>query len=1018
MRQIILYISLFFLHTASAQTTGKFKLREYTTENGLPSNGIKGLQWDKETGFLWLATEAGIVRFNGISFKTFSKENTGFITAERMQFLIRNYNGTIYAADQLSTTFSITKNKLRLFSKLKPSDNSYSNGLYALSVSEKFFDHKRNYPGTKKFTLVYDKVIPVSDTSMLVINNATVSLQTMHNRNPAVLDLNYGKIRSGFKINNDVYFVNDDNELFSYDPSDQKLIPKTVAITDDAGKPVFSDNTITIWETGMDAPVLINKNQAWILRYNGDKITAGEICDIIPTGVLIQYVQYSEEHKLLFIGTNSKGLMVISQNRVDVVKDKQTSRNSRNAYYSQIELPGGNILTNEGNIIGLNKSITKTLPIKGKFSFNISQSGDSVLWYSQVNEEIKSSCLYSYHFKTGQTKIYKAISAGAIVVRTLADKRNIVVSEFGIGELINDSLHFLHRFTGLKINNEPGDVLELQPGVLLIARRSGLVQFNITTNKIDTVVYEAEFSARSLFRYGDYVFIGTYGKGFYVLKNGRLTSMPVDKNNYLLYTHCFMPDKKGYCWISTNRGLFVAKLDELISYSENKTASVYYHYYGKNDGMDITEMNGGCLPCALALKNGTISFPTMDGLLWVHPEKAYPTLPYSEIFIDGFSVDNKTINIDSLPSMSLDPDPDEIVIQLGISAWYNEENIYLDYQLNDTVNWKKINTANNTLIRLNKLSSGKYVLRIRKLNGFGKNNYTYKTIGFTIATPWYKQWWFYALIVSAVLGMFILFYRVRTKQLKINQARLEKQVAEKTIELQQKNEVLEKSNTINTRLISIISHDIITPLKFLNVAGKNLLEKKSLMTEDLKDETIKEITSTSKELQLLSTNILNWIKYQNENRRLAKEEFNIHEMLKQIFGILNSLANQKNLVLNNAVDPELKIIQFFEPLKILIYNLITNAIHFSEKGDITIDAAETDKKIIISVRDEGVGMTPEQIKNIMADQFIVSSANIDNKKGNGLGYLIIKDLIKMMHAKLSINSEKGKGTTVYVELPK
>ena len=53
------------------------------------------------------------------------------------------------------------------------------------------------------------------------------------------------------------------------------------------------------------------------------------------------------------------------------------------------------------------------------------------------------------------------------------------------------------------------------------------------------------------------------------------------------------------------------------------------------------------------------------------------------------------------------------------------------------------------------------------------------------------------------------------------------------------------------------------------------------------------------------------------------------------------------------------------------------------------------------MRDEGVGMTPDQIKNIMADQFIISSANVDNKKGNGLGYLIIKDLLKMMGAKLN-----------------
>jgi len=64
-----------------------------------------------------------------------------------------------------------------------------------------------------------------------------------------------------------------------------------------------------------------------------------------------------------------------------------------------------------------------------------------------------------------------------------------------------------------------------------------------------------------------------------------------------------------------------------------------------------------------------------------------------------------------------------------------------------------------------------------------------------------------------------------------------------------------------------------------------------------------------------------------------------------------------------------------------------------------------------------VGMTQEQINNILADHFIISSANVDNRRGNGLGYLIIKDLLKIIRGTLSIKSEKGKGTRVTVRIP-
>ena len=186
------------------------------------------------------------------------------------------------------------------------------------------------------------------------------------------------------------------------------------------------------------------------------------------------------------------------------------------------------------------------------------------------------------------------------------------------------------------------------------------------------------------------------------------------------------------------------------------------------------------------------------------------------------------------------------------------------------------------------------------------------------------------------------------------------------------------------------------------------------MPEELQQETISEMANTSQELQLLSTNILNWIKYQNENRRLLKETFNLHELVQQVLGILQSLAKQKKLMIENLVDEKVEVNQFYEPLKILIYNLLTNAIHFTEKGAILVDAVVGDGYITVSVKDEGIGMTPEKIKSLMADQVVISSANVDNKKGHGLGYLIIKDLLKTMGATLHIESKKGEGSKVSI----
>jgi len=1006
--------SLLTISQVLSQTNNNYQVQTYSTDNGMPSNGIKGIQWDEKNGFLWIATEAGVTRFNGLNFKSFTRENTSFIESERMNFLTLNRVGKILAMDQAENVFAVEKSSLTLL-KSKPIDAKPNyDYTYTLSVSDLLYEKKVKEKKGLSFSLLFDKIIPVTDSSCLAIKASQLYFISLNTERK--IELQATKVQSGFKINEDIFIVDDQKNIFHFETGTEKLA--LVSISKEAAS-LWSNNSPVFWTNGMQNPVLISRQAAWSLTYNNEEINTSYISGNIPTGVLLKYVQYSKKRNILFIGTDSKGIIIIKTNLVTPVKNKTKGLIERNAYYSQIELGNGNILTNEGHILGNSTTPTAEIPIKGKFSVTVNMTRDSILWYGQFIEMIpRLHCLHSYNYKTGLTKIYPKVPVNQLVIVRQVNNDFYVTTPSGIGRLSGDTLIYLHKFGVINDQTFIYDFKEIEPGVFGVATCFGLLRFHIKTNQVDTLFKKENYCVRTLWKYKDYLFFGTYGKGFYIYKNGSLKAMPLDKNNYLLYTHCFFKDEQDYLWMSTNRGLFKGRLADIINAFEKNTAQVYYHYFGKNDGMDITEMNGGCAPCALLLKNKNISFPTMDGLLEVNPATAMPSLPDGDIYIDDIIYDNRNWKPDSSAAIKFPASVKEIIINIGLSVWCNKENIYLEYRLNNNEAWQAVNIKDGTEIKLNNLPQGSYELQIRKLNGFGENNYTNKTIAFTIATPWYKQWWFYLLIALSVLGLFILIYRVRITQLKRSQQKLEKQVAEKTLALQQTNEVLEKNNSINTRLISIISHDIITPLKFLNVAGKNLLEKKNIMPEELKDETIQEITNTSKELQLLSTNILNWIKYQNENRRLAKEEFNMHDMVKQIFSILNSMAHQKKLNLVNQVNPEINVTQYFEPLKILIYNLITNAIHFSEKGNIIIDTILTNDKIIVTVQDEGTGMTPEQVKNIMADQFIISSANVDNKKGNGLGYLIIKDLLKMTNAKLSIESEKGKGTKVFVELPK
>jgi signal transduction histidine kinase len=986
----------------------------YTTENGLPSNGIKGLQWDDENQFLWIATEAGIVRFNGIDFKVFSKESLAGSQLERVGSIIKNTENKIYAFDDLKQVYAVEKNKIQfkaidgnpnLFKILKSIEPQQLPQPIIASIAEEL-KNKNLFTGakiisTKNNCWIFDEK---TDLHFFSVDNEKAS----HIVFPSL----YKRI---FKIDKQIFLQKKDGSFCLID-SVNKISNFTTSIVDENNLPfILPEKSILYWTMGMQNPIVFIHEKAWLLTYQNNKIVASAICNTVPTNLYIRFVQYDKKGQTLFIGTDSKGIVVITKNQIQAIKNKSPNIIDRNSYYSQIKLNENTILTNEGDIISDAIKKNVKIPIQGNFSFRTSASNDSTIWLQKKGTANTSIVLYSFNTKKNKLTQYpKILMKGAITVTEL-NKKVYLVTTKGVAFLEGDSLHYIHLYQyPLSVANEPFDVCVNNDKELLFATCKNLFRFSVITKKVDTLFASDTYCIRTLKKWGSYYFLGSYGGGFFIYKNGVTKSIPIDKNKFLLFTHCFSFDSLGYCWLSTNRGLFKAKTNDLINAFEKNTSQIYYHYLGKNNGMDITELNGGCSPCAVELNKEIISFPTMDGLAWVNTAKPNIIFPEGNILIDNFIINNNTY-IDFNNRIELSANTKDILIQIAYSAWCNKENIYLDYKLNDNEDWQALDIKNESIIKLSNLPYGTYNLQIRKLNGFGTNNYVYQKIEFTIKTPWQKQNWFYFLIVVFSIGLFIMFYQIRTHNLKRRQLKLERQVAQKTNELLLKNNELEKNNDINTRLISIISHDIITPLKFLNVAGKNLLQKKSLMTEELKDETIKEITTTSKELQLLSTNILNWIKYQNENRRLIKENFYLHELVNQVFGVLQSLAHQKNIILKNNIPASLILNEYNEPLRILIYNLITNAINFSDKGSIIVDVT-TNEKIQISVTDEGVGMTKEQIANIMSNEFIISSANIDNKKGNGLGYLIIKDLLKMMEATLAIQSSKGKGTNVLVTL--
>jgi signal transduction histidine kinase len=172
--------------------------------------------------------------------------------------------------------------------------------------------------------------------------------------------------------------------------------------------------------------------------------------------------------------------------------------------------------------------------------------------------------------------------------------------------------------------------------------------------------------------------------------------------------------------------------------------------------------------------------------------------------------------------------------------------------------------------------------------------------------------------------------------------------------------------------------------------------------------------------RLLSTinSILDMAKIEAKKLEIVKQQTDVIDFIKKIVYPLSSLAEKKGLILEENY-PKTAVQGFIDQrfTTIILNNLIGNAIKYSNKGRIQIDISQEGNWLNILVKDEGIGISPEFLETAFYPFEQESTGNGRKFDGTGLGMTITHNLVKMLGGKIQIDSEKGKGTTVIVQIP-
>ena len=229
---------------------------------------------------------------------------------------------------------------------------------------------------------------------------------------------------------------------------------------------------------------------------------------------------------------------------------------------------------------------------------------------------------------------------------------------------------------------------------------------------------------------------------------------------------------------------------------------------------------------------------------------------------------------------------------------------------------------------------------------------------------------------------------------------------------------LQNLTAAKDKLFSIIAHDLRSPFNAILGFSELLSNNPKDFETDESKKYIEIINSCAKNTLVLLDNLLNWTYSQTGELVYKPENLNLSSVFQDLLETSNSIAKIKNISLRYIQSEAIEIYTDVTMLKIVLRNLINNAIKFTNSnGEIVMYAVRNQSHVEITVSDNGVGINKEICKNLFNISTNITSSGTANEKGSGLGLILCKEFVEKIGGTIWVESEEGKGSDFIVSLP-
>jgi len=250
----------------------------------------------------------------------------------------------------------------------------------------------------------------------------------------------------------------------------------------------------------------------------------------------------------------------------------------------------------------------------------------------------------------------------------------------------------------------------------------------------------------------------------------------------------------------------------------------------------------------------------------------------------------------------------------------------------------------------------------------------------------------------------------KNNQLKELNKSLEKRVKKRT-------QKLADLVLLRDKILSIVGHDIRTPLASLQ--SSLILMNRQMISKEEGEQLLQEISTKMGNTLSLLENLLNWANQQMGGIQTQTQTFLLNSVAKDVISILSPVAKDKNIEVRLLISSNPEVKADFEHIHLVLRNLISNAIKFTEQGGkVVVEVLDKETFVEVAVIDNGVGMSALILNSLFKKDEVTSQLGTNNEFGTGLGLILCDEFIKMNNGYITVHSKEGEGTTFRFTLPK